>query len=364
MPPLPRNSAPSPHKPVAQTNGGDNAQDPLQSPQKGRTALSGSRTGEVRRLLYRAHAPVDIVWEWRSKGGQASSAAARADKRLPDRLRDPIEILNKGMEDLTTGSFESSALIALSRAANVLVSLYRLADSEMDLIRAEEDAVAAALVAGGSGDQDLLDKAEAIAARQNQYRIDFLIGQGLVTPESLQAEGENRPAQPVLTDAGRRRFGYQRLTGYTQQDLDDLREAIVVTGFGTEQLPIVRGILAQMRVAMEDAGRELNNDPGPVLDPLTGQAFDKLPAGVKVGKLPATDPGEAENAAEILQNQLKQVMELTRQVEEDYASEIQEERLFGPAKPLSVADLVTSLRAVEAERNLLKEDDILPEVNV
>ena len=307
-----------------------------------------------------AHGPPDIVKEWRSKGGQASSAAARADKRLPDRLRGPIEMLNQGMDDLAAGESKPAVLTALSRAANVLAILYRLANSEMDLIRAEEDAVAAALVAGGFGDQDLLDKAEAIAARQNQYRIEFLIGQGLVTLESLQAEGENRPAQPVLTDAGRRRFGYQRLTGYTQQDLDDLKEAIVVTGFGTEQLPTVRGMLAQMRVAMEEAGRDLENDPGPVLDPLTGQAFDKLPPGVKVGNLPATDPGEAENAAEILQDQLKQVMELTRQVEEDYAGEIQEERLFGPAKTYSVADLATALRAVAAERNLLMEDDIIP----
>ena len=304
-----------------------------------------------------AHGPPDIVREWRSKGGQASSAAARADKRVPDRLRGAIEKLNQGMDDLAAGQIEPAALSALSRAARVLVNLYRLADTEMDLIRAEEDAVAAAQVAGGIGDPDLLDKADAIAARQNQYRIEFLIGQGLVTLESLQTEGEDRPAQPVLTDAGRRRFGYQRLTRYTQQDLDDLREVVAVTGFGADQLPTVRGILAQMRVAMEEAGRDLENDPGPALDPLTGQTFDKLPAGVKVGDLPAADPGEAENAAEILQDQLRQVMELTREVEEDYASEIQEERVFGPAKTVSVADLVTALRAVEAERNLLKDDE-------
>ena len=33
-----------------------------------------------------AHAPADKAWEWRSRGGKASSAAARADKRIPDRL--------------------------------------------------------------------------------------------------------------------------------------------------------------------------------------------------------------------------------------------------------------------------------------
>ena len=36
-----------------------------------------------------AHAPADKAWEWRSHGGKASSAAARADKRIPERLRTP-----------------------------------------------------------------------------------------------------------------------------------------------------------------------------------------------------------------------------------------------------------------------------------
>ena len=34
-----------------------------------------------------AHAPAGKAWQWRSRGGKASSAAARADKRIPDRLR-------------------------------------------------------------------------------------------------------------------------------------------------------------------------------------------------------------------------------------------------------------------------------------
>ena len=38
-----------------------------------------------------AHAPADKAWQWRSRGGKASSAAARADKRIPERLRDAID---------------------------------------------------------------------------------------------------------------------------------------------------------------------------------------------------------------------------------------------------------------------------------
>ena len=37
-----------------------------------------------------AHASPEKVWEWRSRGGRASSAAARADKRIPERLRGAI----------------------------------------------------------------------------------------------------------------------------------------------------------------------------------------------------------------------------------------------------------------------------------
>ena len=85
-----------------------------------------------------AHAPADKAWQWRSRGGKASSAAARADKRIPDRLRHTIERVSTGMDQVLEGKLEPAALSAISRAAKVLIELYRLADHEMDLIRAEE----------------------------------------------------------------------------------------------------------------------------------------------------------------------------------------------------------------------------------
>ena len=84
-----------------------------------------------------AHAPADKAWEWRSRGGKASSAAARADKRIPDRLSHAIEKLSTGMDQVLEGKLEPAALSAISRAAKVLIELYRLADHEMDLIRKE-----------------------------------------------------------------------------------------------------------------------------------------------------------------------------------------------------------------------------------
>ena len=99
-----------------------------------------------------AHAAPEKVWEWRSRGGKASSTAARADKRIPERPRGAIEKVTQGMEDLLEEKIEPLALSAISRSARVLIDLYRLADEEMDQIRGEEDAVTVAQVAAdGTG---------------------------------------------------------------------------------------------------------------------------------------------------------------------------------------------------------------------
>ena len=149
-----------------------------------------------------AHAPADKAWQWRSRGGKASSAAARADKRIPDRLRDAIDKVSTGMDQVLEGKLEPAALSAISRAAKVLIELYRLADHEMDLIRAEETAAAAAQVAGASGDPELLDAAAAVAAWQDQYRIDSLIDQGLVAPEPVETQ-RRRPTTGPRPDRRR-----------------------------------------------------------------------------------------------------------------------------------------------------------------
>ena len=185
-----------------------------------------------------AHAPADKALEWRSRGGKASSAAARADKRIPDRLRDAIDKVSTGMDQVLEGKLAPAALSAISRAAKVLIELYRLADHEMDLIRAEETAAAAAQVAGAAGDPELLDAAAAITAWQDQYRIDALIDQGLVAPEPVETKGKNQPQARVLTAAGRQRFGYQRLTKYTRRDIDVCRELVIDNPPEGHDLPV------------------------------------------------------------------------------------------------------------------------------
>ena len=281
-----------------------------------------------------AHAPAAITRAWRSRGGKASSSAARAEKRIPEHLRRPIEMVTQAMEDLVEGKIEPAALSALSRAARTLADLHRLADTEMELIHDEE-----------------IEAAAAIVAWQRRYTIESLVEQGLVTLESAQTGDEAAPAQPVLTDAGRRRFGYQRLTSYTQEDIDALQDGIMNSIYKPHELRAVRAHLARMRTALEEAARDLAHDPGPVRDPLSGQVLDKPPAGVKVGELPAGDPGESENAADILQSQRRQVTDLIAQLEDTYLDEIRQERLFGPQEAPTLPELSAALRALNGEEH-------------
>ena len=265
-----------------------------------------------------AHAPADKAWEWRSRGGKASSAAARADKRIPDRLSHAIEKLSTGMDQVLEGKLEPAALSAISRAAKVLIELYRLADHEMDLIRSEETAAAAAQVAGAAGDPQLLDAAAAIAAWQDQYRIDALIDQGLVAPEPVATKGKNQPQARVLTAAGRQRFGYQRLTKYTRRDIDVCRELVIDNPSEGHDMPVALYDLYFIRKNLNELLTDCAPASPPVVDALTGQPLSRLPVAVIPATVPIVGPGQAEQAAKNLQDMLQHANKLTRQIEDLY----------------------------------------------
>ena len=84
-----------------------------------------------------------------------------------------------------------------------------------------------------------------------------------------------------------------------------------------------------MRAAMEEALADLARNPAPPRDPLTGQPFSQLPAGVKTGPLPAANPDNNEQAAKILEDQLQQTKELTREFKEcnEYEDELVDDAL-------------------------------------
>ena len=201
------------------------------------------------------------------------------------------------MDQVLEGKLEPAALSAISRAAKVLIELYRLADHEMDLIRSEETAAAAAQVAGAAGDPELLDAAAAIAAWQDQYRIDSLIDQGLVAPEPVATKGKHQPPARVLTAAGRQRFGYQRLTKYTRRDIDVCRELVIDNPPEGHDLPVALYDLYFIRKNLNELLTDCAPASPPVVDALTGQPLSRLPAAVIPATVPIVGPGQAEQAA-------------------------------------------------------------------
>ena len=145
---------------------------PCKSLKRDGTPLPRQRPRAARRLLYRPRPR-------RQNIGSGARAAARPRQpppaptnAYPTACRHAIDKLSTGIDQVLEGKLAPAALSAISRAAKVLIELYRLADQEMDLIRSEETAAAAAQVAGAAGDPELLDAAAAIAAWQDQYRIE------------------------------------------------------------------------------------------------------------------------------------------------------------------------------------------------
>ena len=197
----------------------------------------------------------------------------------------------------------------------MLIELYRLADHEMDLIRSEETAAAAAQVAGAAGDPQLLDAAAAIAAWQDQYRIDALIDQGLVAPEPVETKDADQPQAHVLTAAGRQRFGYQRLTKYTRRDIDVCRELVIDNPPEGHDLPVALYDLYFIRKNLNELLADCAPASPPVVDALTGQPLSRLPAAVIPATVPIVGRGQAEQAAADLQDLLRHANHLTAEAE-------------------------------------------------
>ena len=277
-----------------------------------------------------AHAPADKTREWRSRGGKNSSTAARADKRLPERLGSAIEALKQGLSDVQEGKLDPAAYSAMCRGAKVMADLYRRADEEMELIHNEETEAAAMEVVGALGNPAILNAAAQISAEHDRYRAESLIEQGLATLEPGINHDSAAPAGLVLTDAGRRRFGLQQLTSYTQEDIDQIEALLERPFIHSLSWTVALKNLYKMHTAMEKAIADLARDPAPLRDALTGHTLSALPAGVKTGPVPAANPanpGKTESAIEILKKQLQQVKRLTRAFEIRFEKELIDERL-------------------------------------
>ena len=274
-----------------------------------------------------AHGPADKVRESRARGGRNSSTAARADKRIPERMQSVIKGLAEGFIAVREGTLSPAVYTAMCRGAREMRDSYRLADAEMELIRTEETQAAAEEMAGTHLDLDILKAASEIVAQQNQYRIDSLVDQGLAEPEI--GEDKIQTDEFVLTAEGRKRFDQQLSVDHHQFDIDEMKEAAEKYTFKQPELPVQIKHLAQKRTDMENTLAELTHDPASDLalppkpaslpDPLTGQPMNELPAGVNSGR--PTNPDETKPSAAMLEQQIHQVEEQIREYQEKYEDE-------------------------------------------
>ena len=268
-----------------------------------------------------AHGPApDQVHEWRSQGGKNSATAARLDKRIPERLKSDLDMVEDAMQRVLQGTLNPSALSAICRGAKTRIDLYRLADEEMVEIRAEESQSAAAQVVGDHGNLDILKKAEEIAAQHNQHRVDSLIQQGLA--ERVQ-ESENGSEQVALTAEGLERFGYRSKSEYTQQDIDDWTEMEESYKHSEEERLSIKEEVEELRDELEEALEDLEHAPSPVpppLDPVTGRYMTALPTGVSTGYDAEPDPEDVVFCPQTLTAQIRQcddfLLELNKLAEE------------------------------------------------
>ena len=258
-----------------------------------------------------AHGPADKTRQWRARGGKASASpatAARADKRIPERLQGVINALTEGMIQVQEGTLSPAAYSSMCKGAKELREYYRLADEEMEQIRAEETQAAAS----------------EIAAQQNQDSSQAPVEQVLAEPEPTDEDDE--PAENVLTDQGKRALDYRRHTTDTQKDIDGLRNLVEHTFLTDSKLPEVLGSLTEMRAAIKETLADLQN-PAPSLKPLTGQPLKELPAGEQTGLPHVAKPAGAEPSRETLDHQLSQVDMLISHFKGTYGEKLPEEEM-------------------------------------
>ena len=275
-----------------------------------------------------AHRPADQTRQWRVRGGKASASpatASRADKRIPERLQGVINALTEGMIQVQEGTLSPAAYSSMCKGAKELREYYRLADEEMEQIRAEETQAAAS----------------EIAAQQNQDSSQAPVDRGLAEPEPTDEEDE--PAENVLTDQGKRPLDYPRHTTYTQKDIDGLRNLVERTFLTDSKLPEVLESLTEIRAAIKETLADLQN-PAPRLNPLTGQPLKELPARVQTGLPHVAKPAGAEPSSQTLDDQLCQVDMLVSLFKETYGEKLSQEnmnQLLAGDNPTSAGEVRT-----------------------
>ena len=261
-----------------------------------------------------AHGPTpDQAHQWRSKGGKNSATAARLDKRIPERIKVEIELLEETADLVKKGELSPAAGNTIRNCVKTKLECYRFADKDMDLIRAEEIQAAAAELLGLKGNLDVLEAADDMAARQDKHRREALVEQDFA--EVKEPFNPDQPPEIFLNDKGRRRFGYRNLAS-TQQLLNEIDDQLTEYDPQNSDLSEITGLLGDLQEHVEDTLSALARDDVAPFDPLTGRSITALPTGVHTrSKLDRLIHDEVK-PQERLQEQLRQIKRLTRKAQE------------------------------------------------
>ena len=264
-----------------------------------------------------AHGPTpEQAYQWRSEGGKNSATAVRLDKRMPEELRQASELVQDCMIQVKEGKMTPAAFNAICRGVQTLIALRRRNDEEMDDIRTEEIQAAAAQFLGLHANLEILEAADEMNDRQDQYRAEALVDQGFAEFEE-PADPED-PPDIVLNHKGRHRFGYhnldtaQRFLNETNEELFhfDPRESDV------SSLPDTTQLLEELQENVEQSLSTLARDDIAPFDPLTGKAITRLPAGVKTSSSFSRSPLEDQDPKSVLEMQRIMAEELLLRAEE------------------------------------------------
>ena len=261
-----------------------------------------------------AHGPTpDQAFEWRSQGGKNSATAARLDKRIPERLKGMLDILDDGMKQVIDGTLSPARYTAVCRGVKMKLDVYRLADQDMELIRAEEIQAAAAAYLDTHANLDVLEAADDIAAGLEQYRAEALVDQGFA--EIKEPFKPDQPSEIFLNDKGRRRFGYRNLNS-TQQLLNEIEDQLTDYSPYLSNLSEITDLLQTLQADVENTLSNLARDDVAPFDPLTGRSITELPSCVQTrSKLDRLIHDEIK-PQERLQEQLSMIKQLMHKAEE------------------------------------------------
>ncbi len=267
-----------------------------------------------------AHGAPEKTRAWRVRGGQNSSSAARADKRLPERYRDVIHALTQGIFEVKEGNLSPAAYAAICRGARTLIDVHAAADAEMEEIRAEEKSAEAAAVYGLHGDLDLLQTADKLAGQHEQYRVESLVEQGLASTEDPlkkstpgTSAGKN---QAFLNYDGLNLFGLHPLIGECSSMRLEISEEISYGDVELDEMPDALERLHSVASRLNSVRRKLENPPDLPPDPFTGQPFERLPPGVSHGFSPAFVSDSHD--IKYVDHELEEITQLMLNIREEY----------------------------------------------